>query len=82
MRTYTVEEPTVVADYDGASGEVLEAFLQGTQRVDINVVGRLVQKQNVTLLLQGHGKVQPVAFSSGQYSALLLLVGSVEVEPA
>ena len=38
-----VEEPAVVADNDGASGEVFETFLERTQGVYIDVVGGLVE---------------------------------------
>jgi hypothetical protein len=38
-----VEEPAVVADDDGAAGEILQRFLERTQRIDVEVVGRLVQ---------------------------------------
>ena len=44
VRGDTVEEPAVVRNHDSAAGEILEALLQRTQRVDIDVVGRLVQQ--------------------------------------
>ena len=46
-----VEEPPVVADDDRAAGERLERVLQGAQRVDVEVVGRLVEQQDVRRLL-------------------------------
>ena len=45
-----VEEPAVVADNDGASGEVFETFLERTQGVDVDVVGRLVEQQDIAFL--------------------------------
>ena len=42
-----VEEPAIVADDHGAAGERLEAVLEGPQRVDVEVVGRLVEQQHV-----------------------------------
>ena len=44
MGADAVEEPAVVADYHGAAGESLKAFLKGTERVDVDVVGWLVEK--------------------------------------
>ena len=80
MRADTVEEPAVVTDDDGTAGEGFETFLQGAQRVDVDVVGRLVEEQHVALLLQGDGQMQTVALTAGEHAALLLLVGSAEVE--
>ena len=63
--TDAVEEPSVVADDNGATGEGFETFLQGTQGVHVDVVGRFVKQQHVTFLLQGHGQVETVAFTAG-----------------
>ena len=43
MSTDTVEEPTVVADYNCTACEVLKTLLKCTQCVHVNVVGRLVK---------------------------------------
>ena len=42
-----VEEPPVVADDHGATGERQECVLEGPQRVDVEVVGRLVEQEDV-----------------------------------
>ena len=47
VRTDTVEEPAVVADHYGASGEAFKTFLQSAQRVHVDIVGRLVEQQHV-----------------------------------
>ncbi len=47
---YAVEKPTVVAYYNGTSGEILKALFKSTQGVDIDVVGGLVEQKNVSLL--------------------------------
>jgi hypothetical protein len=41
---YTVEEPAIVADDDDAAGELEERFFERTQRIDIEVVRRLVEQ--------------------------------------
>jgi hypothetical protein len=40
----TVKEPAVMADHDGAAGEVFQGFLQGAQGVDVQVVGGFIQQ--------------------------------------
>ena len=67
-------------DHHGTAREVLEALLQRTQRIDVDVIGRLVQQQHVALLLERQRQVQAVAFTAREHAALLLLVGAREVE--
>ena len=47
VRGDAVEEPAVVADDDHAAGEVEQRVLERAQRVDVEVVGRLVEQQQV-----------------------------------
>src|SRR5947208_3354206 len=42
MRRNAVEEPAVVTDDDRAAGEILQGLFQRAQRIDVEVVGRLV----------------------------------------
>jgi hypothetical protein len=42
-----VEEEAVVADDDGAAGEVDEGVLEGAQGLDVEVVGGLVEEEDV-----------------------------------
>src|ERR1700704_2964484 len=42
-----VEEPAVMADDDGAAGEILQRLLERPQGVDVEIVGRLVEQQQV-----------------------------------
>jgi len=48
MRGDAVEEPAVVADDDGAAGKILQRLFQRAQRVDVEIVGRLVEQQQVS----------------------------------
>ena len=75
-----IEEPAVVADHYGATGEAFEAFFQGTEGVDVDVVGRLVEEEDVALLFQCNGQVQAVALTTGEDAAFLFLVCAREVE--
>ena len=58
VRGDAVEEPAVVADDHRAAGEVDERLLERAQRVDVEVVGRLVEQEQVAAALQQLGQVQ------------------------
>ena len=75
-----VEEPAVVAYDDGASGEVVEAFLEGAEGVDVDVVGGFVEEEDVSFFLEGHCEVEAVALAAGEDCDFLFLVSSGEVE--
>src|SRR5881628_2384499 len=47
VRGDAIEEPAVVADDGGAAREVEQRVLEGAQRVDVEVVGGLVEEQHV-----------------------------------
>lgn len=47
-----IEEPAVVTDDYRATGKAFETFFECAEGVDVNVVGRFVEKENVTLLFQ------------------------------
>ena len=47
VRSHAIEEPAIVRDDDRASGEILQRFLQRRQGVDVEIVRRLVEQQNV-----------------------------------
>ena len=75
-----VEEPTIVGDDHRTTGEVLQACLEGAERIDIEVVGWLIQQQHVAAGTQQLGQVHPVAFAARELANQLLLVGAPEVE--
>src|SRR4051794_8885876 len=80
VRRDPVEEPAVVADDHRAAGERLEPGLQGPQRVDVEIVRRLVQQQDVPAGLQQLGQVPPIPFAAAELPDGLLLVRAAEVE--
>jgi hypothetical protein len=80
VRRDPVEEPAVVADDDGAAGELQQGVLQRAERLDVEVVGRLVEEQQVAALLERQREVEPVALAAGQHARRLLLVGALEPE--
>ena len=56
-----VEEPAVVRDDDRAAGEVEQRLFERAQGVDVEVVGRFVEQQQVAAPLQQLRQVQAVA---------------------
>src|SRR4051794_25702502 len=51
VRRDAVEEPAVVRDDDGAAGEGLQRFFQRAHRIDVEIVRRLVEQEDVRALL-------------------------------
>src|SRR5918993_2448397 len=80
VRRHPVQEPPVVADHHGAARELLQSTLEAAQRLDVEVVGRLVEEQQVPALLEGQGEVEAVPLTTGQDAGRLLLVRSLEPE--
>ena len=77
-----VEEEAIVADDHGAAGEIEQRLFERAQRVDVEVVGRLVEQQQVGAALEHLGQMDAVALAARQHADLLLLVGALEVEGA
>ena len=69
-----------MADDDHAARERLQAGLERAQRVDVEVVGRLVEQQDVAARLEQLGEVDPVPLAARQRADQLLLVRAAEVE--
>ena len=59
-----IEEEAVMADDHGAAGEVFERLFQRAQGLDVEVVGRLVEQQDVAALLEHLGEMDPVALAA------------------
>ena len=76
VRRDAVEEPAIVADHDDAAGELDDRVLERAQRVDVEVVGRLVEQQHVAAALQQLGEVDAVPLAAGEIADALLLVGA------
>mmetsp|Transcript_38442 Transcript_38442/g.114038 ORF Transcript_38442/g.114038 Transcript_38442/m.114038 type:complete len:284 (+) Transcript_38442:546-1397(+) len=81
VRRDAVEEPPVVAHNEHAAGKVVNRLLEASQRVNVQVVGRLVQQQQVSALLERLGQVQAVALAARQVADGLALVVALKVVP-
>src|SRR5258705_13992847 len=62
----TVEEPAVVADDHGAARVIEQGLLERAERVDVEVVGWLVEQQQVRAALQQLGEVHAIALAARQ----------------
>ena len=80
VRRDAVEEPPVVGDDHGAAGELEQRVLERAERLDVEVVGRLVEQQQVAALLEREREVEAVALTTGEHAGLLLLVRALEAE--
>ena len=77
-----VEEEAIVADDHGAAGEILQRCFERGQRLDVEIVGRLVEQDQVGAGFQHLGEMNAVTLAARELADLLLLVGALEVEPA
>ncbi len=63
-----------------ATGECQQRFFQALQGFNVQIVGGLVQKQQVATLLQSERQVQAIALAAGKHASGLLLVRALEAE--
>src|SRR5436190_19094868 len=82
VRRDAVEEPPVVADHHDRSGELEQRVLERAQRLDVEVVGRLVEHQHVAAGDQRLRQMQAPPLAAGKIADQLLLVVALEVEAA
>ena len=75
-----IEEPAIVSDHDRAAGEIDQRFLERAQCIDIEIVGWLVEQEQVAARLQKLGEMQTVPLTAGKVTHFLLLIGALEVE--
>src|SRR5262249_34377482 len=80
VRGHPVKKPAILADNDDAAAEVDQSVLQGTKRFDVEVVGRLIQKQQVAAAAEQLGQMNTVPLAARQLRNLALLIGPLEIE--
>jgi len=80
VRRNAVEEPAIMADHQGAAGKIFQGFLQGAHGVDVEVVRRLVQQEDIGPLFQHPRQMNAVSLATGHDTHLFLLVGAGEVD--
>ena len=69
-----VHEETVVAHDDDATDELREVFLENLKGGDVQVIGRLIQDEEVGLGHQHHCQIKATTLSAAQLGDVLLLV--------
>ena len=77
---HPVEEPAVMGDHHRAPREGQQRVLEGAEGIHVEVVGGLVEQQQVAAALQQGGQVHAVALAPREIAHLLLLIGALEVE--
>ena len=65
VRSDAIQEPTIVGDDHGTTGVGLQRVLKRTQCVHVEVIGGLIEKQNVAALFQELGEVHKIALTAG-----------------
>ena len=75
------EEGPVVAHDDHGPRPVVEEVLEGAERVEVEVVGRLVEQQDIRVLGEHEHQLQPPSFASGKLGDRRVLGCGVEPEP-
>ena len=64
MGGHTVQKPAVMTDDHRAAAEVDDCFFECAQGVDVKVVGRFIQKQEIAAATQQFGEMHPIALST------------------
>src|SRR6185437_1523803 len=82
VRRDAIEEPAVVRDHERAAGEFRQGVFERAQRLDIEIVRRLVEQQHVAAFQERRCQMQPAALAAGQLPDVLLLVAALEIEAA
>src|SRR5262249_54301227 len=80
VRGDAIAEPAGRADHPDTPGKAHPGPPEIAQGIDVEIVGRLVQQQQVGARFQHLGEVNAVALAAGELAHLLLLVAALEVE--
>ena len=75
-----VHEIAVVADDDDAAVEILEVLLENLQGIDVEVVGRFVEDEEVGALHQHGAEIEPALLASRELVDVVLLLQGREHE--
>ena len=82
MRGDAVEEEAIMGDDDRATRKVRQGVFQRAQGVHVEIVGGLIQQQQIGAAFQHLGQMHAVALTAREHAHLLLLVRALEVEGA
>src|SRR5882757_1489570 len=77
VRRDAIEEPAVVADHDRAAGELQQRDFERAERVDVEVVRRLVEQEHVAATPKELREMQAVPLASREIADFLLLIAAL-----
>ena len=80
VRADSVEKPAVVRDHDGAAPKFKQCFFERAHGIDVEVVRRLVEQQQISTRLQDFCHLHPVSFATRQISHFFLLGIALKIE--
>src|SRR4029079_1702368 len=77
-----IQEEAIMADDDSAAGEILERRFKRGECLHVEIVGRLIEQNEVGAGFQHLGEMDAISFAAGELADLLLLIRSLKIEPA
>ena len=80
MVNHFIHEIAVVADYDDAARKILKIFLENLQRHYVEVVGRLVEYEEVGILHQYCAQIELSTLTTAQLIYIIILLFGSEEE--
>ena len=64
--SHAVDKVAVVRNRDDGAGKAVQIVLQNTEGVDVQVVGRLIQKKYIGRFHKKAGQIQAALFAAGE----------------
>ena len=80
MGTDPIQKEAIMADHHGAAREIDNRFFQGSHGIDIKVIGRFIEQNEVAAPFQQLGQVNAVAFAAREVADFLLLLLAAKIE--
>ena len=80
VRGNAIKEPAVVRDHQHGAGKIQQRFFERAQRFHVQIIGGLIEQQDVRPAAQQFRQLHAIAFTAGQIPHPFLLVGAFEVE--
>src|SRR5450759_4885941 len=65
VRRDAIQEPAIVRDDNRAPRETNQRLLERTERVDIQIISRLVEQQQIPARFQQLRQMKPISLSAG-----------------
>ena len=68
VRRHTVKEPAIMTDHHHATDKAFHAVFKRTHRVDVDVIGRLIEQDDIGALLQHARQMHAITLSARKIS--------------